>query len=207
MGGDKKPQHVVPAGTHVAILYEIMNLGTAVRMFQGKAKEYPETLVRFTFELPNERRPFTYTNDDGVEEEVEKPLVISREFTLSMGAKSNLRPFVEGIIGTRLEDEEARNFDLEDLIGKACLINVVHKRSHDGQRSFANIASTTPMLAGLEVPDQYNENRIRDINTMSLEQIERLPQFLQEKMRGSDEYRRRFVADDTPTIRPEEIPF
>jgi hypothetical protein len=43
-----------------------------------------------------------------------------------MGAKGNLRPFIEGFIGTKLHDDEAYNFNLEDLLGDACLLNVVH---------------------------------------------------------------------------------
>jgi len=43
-----------------------------------------------------------------------------------IGRGVNLRPFVEGFIGTKLHNDEAYNFNLEDLLGDVCLLNVVH---------------------------------------------------------------------------------
>jgi hypothetical protein len=59
-----------------------------------------------------------------------------------MGKKSNLRPFVEGVIGTGLSDDEAYAFDLEDLLGRACPLNVVH--AEVGDNIYANIHSASP---------------------------------------------------------------
>lgn len=203
-----KERPLAPAGTHVAIMYKLMNLGTRIQMFQGKLKEHPDTLVTMTFELPNERVKFTEKNIDGDDVEVEKPLVVSREFTFSMGPKSNLRPFVEGMIGTKLSDEEAYGFDLEALVGTKCLITLVHKKSGDGTKTYANVTTASPLMKGLSVPEQFNKNQIQDVNTMSLDEINKLPPFLQDKIKVSDEYRARFATEDTDTeINPENIPF
>ena len=192
-----KPQSVsftpAPAGTHVARVFKFMNLGTRYQEYKGEKKAYPDTLVNFSLELPNELNKFTYLDKETNEEvEVEKPFAISREFTLSMGKKSNLRPFVEGIIGVALTDEEAYNFDLEQLVGKVCLVTVVHKKSQDGERTFANIASTSPLVKGMEEPTPVNDTVIQDVNVMSKEEIEALPDWLRDKMVISDEYKDRF---------------
>jgi hypothetical protein len=187
---------LVPHGTHLGILYQIRNLGTRLQEYLGKPKEYKDTLVTFTFEFPHVRSQFDVKNDDGSTESVDKPLVLSREFVLSMGAKSNLRPFVEGILGVKLTDEEAYAFNLEDLLGKACLVSVIHRESKTTGKTYANIAGTTPLMKGMEVPERYNSMNVFDINTATEEEIATLPEFIQEKVKVSDEYKKRFGGEE-----------
>ena len=203
--GATKERELIPAGTHLATLYKMENLGTRLQEYLGKPKEHKDTLVSMTFELPNEMRKFTKNLDNGTQEEVEKPLVISREFVLSMGPKSNLRPFVEGIIGVQLKDEEAYSFDLEDLIGRSCLITVSHKVSTTTGKTYANITNTAPLMKGMAAPDQFNESRIFDVNTASEEEINKLPDFLLKKVTVSDEYKKRFGKEGE--ITSDDIPF
>lgn len=220
---------LAPAGTHVARVYRFMNLGTRFQEYQGVMKDYPDTLVTFTLELPNELNKFTVKNEDGTEEEIEKPFVISREFTLSMGKKSNLRPFIEGIIGTTLTDEEAGNFDIETVVGMTCQATIVHKQSKsDPDRKYANLVSVAPLMKGIEAPAQINETQIQDVKTMTEEEIEKLPEFLRKKIKDSDEWKERFdpatqnkreeireelekrgvvQPKQSEEINPEEIPF
>jgi hypothetical protein len=54
-----------------------------------------------------------------------------------MQAKSKLRPFVEGMIGTALFDKEADGFDFESLLGQEGLLNVVH---HPADRRIGAVA-------------------------------------------------------------------
>jgi len=200
----KKDYPVVSSGTHVATVYKFMNLGTRFQEYQGVLKEYPDTLITLTFET-DEEHEFTYKNEDGTEDKVMKPLVISKEFTLSMGVKSNLRPFVEGIIGTKLTDEEAGAFDLEDLLGRACLITVVHKTSAKGS-VYANITGASPLMKNMQAPVLVNQTVIFDVNTATKEEIDALPKFLQDKVIISDEYKKRFgVAVEE--LKEGEVPF
>src|SRR5688572_12631576 len=106
----------VPKGNHVARLYQIIHIGTIPTTWQGQERMTDK--VRLTFELSNERKVFREGDEP-------KPYSISREFTLSMGSKAALRAFVEGSLGTSLSDDEAYAFDIEELLGKACLLNVI----------------------------------------------------------------------------------
>ncbi len=73
------------------------------------------------------------------------PLCIwSTGFTQSLNEKSNLYKFLKQWIGTGFED----GFDTESLIGKPAFIVVVHNQSEDGKKTYANIASCTPIPAG-----------------------------------------------------------
>ena len=183
---------LAPAGTFPARVFKFMNLGTRFQEYKGQLKDYPDTLINISWELPTELNKFTVKKEDGSEEEVEKPFAVSREFTLSMGKKSNLRPFVEGIIGTQLTDDEAYNFDLEELLGKACLITIAHRKSEKNGNTYANVISATPLIKGMEMPEAVNEQRIFNVNDSSLEDIEALPEWLRDKVKESDEYKERF---------------
>lgn len=204
-GMTKTPRPLIPAGTHVATLYRLMNLGTRFQMYKGETKEYPDKVIRLTWEVPGETFKFTKKADDGSEEEHELPLVVDKEFNLTMGPKSKLRPFVEGIIGVQLKDEEAYAFDLESLVGKSCLITVAHKESKGNM--YANIMATAPLMKGMVPPKQVNESTVFDINTCTREEVDALPQFLKDKTTISDEYKARFGTEDTPNVEEDEVPF
>jgi hypothetical protein len=183
---------LVPAGTYPARVFKFMNLGARVQEYQGKPKDYPDTLINISWELPTELHQFTKKHPDGTETTEEKPLVISREFTLSMGIKSNLRPIVEGIVGATLTDEEAYNFDLEELIGMTSLVTISHKESKANGKIYANVVSTAPLIRGMSVSPAVNTPIIFNVSTATEEEIEALPQFLKDKVYESDEYKDRF---------------
>lgn len=190
--GSSRPKPQAPAGTHVARIYKFMNMGKRVQEYMGALKAYPDTLVSFTLELPNELHEFEYDNKEtGEKEAVKKPFVISREFVLSMGPKSNLRPFVEGVIGVSLTDAEAGSFDIETLVGQPCLATIVHKEGKNGN-VYANLKSVSPLVKGMECPAQINLSSFFDVKTASLEEINALPPFIQDKIKVSDEYKARF---------------
>jgi len=186
-----------PAGTHVARVYKFMNLGKRLQQYKGVDKAHPDTLVTFTIELPNELNEFEYEDKDtGETKKVSKPFVVSQEFTLSMHKKSRLRPFVEGILGTTLTDEEAGAFDIEELVGMPCQVTIIHNKSADGEKTYANIKSVAPLMKGIEAPEAINEPVKLDVKTMTKEEIEALPDFLRNKIVISDEYKGRFDENE-----------
>lgn len=167
----------VPKGNHVARLYQIIHIGTVPTTWQGEQKMTDK--VRLTFELCNERKAFK-------EGEPEKPYSVSREFTFSMGKKASLRSFIEGFGGTALHDDEAYSFDIEKLLGEACLLNVVHAE-RDGA-TYANIAGASPLPKGMDAPELFNDATLIDVNSTPFEDIEALPDFLKDKIKSSEEY-------------------
>jgi hypothetical protein len=117
---------------------------------------------------------------------------ISREFTYSFGSKGNLRPFVDGMTGTKMVDGESP--DLEALLGEACLLNVVHTEK-DGN-TYANIQGASPLPKGMTVPEMVNEKRLIDINSTPWAEINALPDFILKKMYSSEECENRRRADE-----------
>jgi len=184
----------VSEGSHVAILYSIVDMGTHTTTWQGQEKSQQK--VRLTFELPNELAEFNGET---------KPMVMGAEYTVSLADLSKLKPIIEGLVGRKLTDAEKANFskeEFEKLLGKSCMISVVHNES-DGN-TYANIATVSPLLKGVTVPEQINPSVIYDIAQGEDETFAKLPEFMQKKIRLSHEFNKSQAEKD---LNAKDIPF
>lgn len=179
-----------PSGSHVARCFQMIQIGTIQEEYMGNPKMMNK--IRLSFELPNEKKSWK-------EGEPEKPWVIHQEYTLSMAEKANLRKLIEGMIGTTLIDEEAFAFDVESIVGKACILNVKHKTSAAGNTR-AEIASAAPLMKGMECPLQFNPSNILTYSTWDQSKYDVLPDFIKEKMQGSVEFKNMLTAEDKDNI-------
>lgn len=175
-GGNFK---LLDAGTYTARCFSMIHIGTIEESFEGKSKE--SNKVRLTWELPTELKEFK-------ESEGEKPYFLSKDFTLSMHEKASLRKFLESWRGKGFSEEEAKKFNIVKLIGVACMLNVIHKPKKDGNMRL-DIASIMPMPKGMKAPDAINENVIFSINTPDMELMSTFPDFIQDKIKSSKEYK------------------
>ena len=109
---------IAPAGNHVAICYGVVDLGEHEQEWQGKVSL--KHRVRISWELCDELM------SDG------RPFSISKEYTLSLNEKATLRHDLESWRGRPFTDAELAGFDIFVLLGKPCMVNVVHKPKRDG---------------------------------------------------------------------------
>ncbi len=204
---------LAPEGTHIARCYQLLEVGTVDELYMGEPKHVSK--IRLTFELPEETKEFKAG-------EGEKPIVISQEYTLSMAPLAKLRKLIEGMIGTSLSDAEANAFNVEDLVGMPCLVTIVHKTSAKGS-DYAIIASTSALMKNQKAPAQVNPSRIATYEKWDQDFFASQPDFIKDKMKTSDEYKRKFepmteydkkkLADakkfvsDADSIDPDSIPF
>lgn len=202
---------LAPAGTHRAVLYKVVNLGTLPTEFQGQKKQSHK--IRLFWELTDEEVTYQVT-ENGVKVEKTAPFSIGRKFTFSMGDQSHLYPIVTGMIGQGLTEDERWNFDIESLLGMSSLITVVHEE-YNGQK-FAKVASTAPLLKGMEKIPANNTLEVIDVRKLTKEQIDALPDYIKNDMISSNEYHVRFLAPrgeqvdhnyPTEDINPDDIPF
>ena len=127
---------VPPAGSHPAVLVGLIDLGTHQRTYQGQDQgEAPQ--IYLVWELTSEPCPGTNRNH-----------VLGRQFTNSLNKKAKLRLFIESWSGRQLQEGE--EFDYSKMLGKSCLLNVVHKQS--GDYTNANIESVSKPPKGMTVP-------------------------------------------------------
>ena len=167
----------VPAGTHVARCYQIIHIGTILDTYQGEEKLVNK--VRLVFELPLE------TADFG---KGEQPFSIGRDFTLSMHEKSGLRAFVQGWLGKAMSDGEANKFDIATLLGKECMLNVMHRTANTG-RTYADIKGASPLVKGMTCPPLVNSAFLLDYDSEDFDlRFKMLPEWLQNKVSSSKEF-------------------
>lgn len=169
----------VPAGNYVARCYSMVHIGTVPEEFQGEKKMMNK--VRLTFELPTELKVFK-------EENGEQPYVLSKEFTLSMHEKATLRKWLESWRGKGFTEEEAKAFDITVLVGKSCMLNIIHKKKKDGETR-ADIATVSAMPKGMTCPDQINPTVVFSVNEFDPDLFAKFPEFLQTKIKSSLEYK------------------
>ena len=137
--------------------------------------------VRLTFELPTELKVFK-------EENGEQPQVISKEFTLSLGDKSNLRAFLNSWRGKALTEDECKSFDIAVLAGKACTLSIIHKTSKVSGKTYAEIASIGGVMKNMEVPALINPQMVFSVNSFDQVAFDSFPDFIKEKIASSQEY-------------------
>jgi len=179
-------------GTHLARCYRILDLGTRKSEYQGKI-DFKRT-INVGWELPNS------TLDNGA------PHVVGQYYTLSTNPKSKLRPVLESWLGRNLtRDEEAKGFDLISLLGKPCMLNIVHKEKQNGYTK-ADVTGVMSAPAGTDMPPQYNESVLFSLDDFDKETFEKIPEGLQAMIKESPEYRKVTGQKPAQQAAPESPP-
>lgn len=169
---------LVPAGTHLARCCQFIHIGHVPNTFPG-ATTAVVNKIRLTWELPDETNVFS-------DEKGAQPFSMSKEYTLSMNDKANLRKVIESWFGAKLSDEEAAEFDTELLVGKPALITITH--TVKGDKTYADVQNVTALPKSMTCPEPINKSSILTWENMSTEDFNKLPPFLQDKMKQAAEY-------------------
>ena len=193
-----KKRELAPQGNHVAICYKMVELGTITDTFKGE--DVTRHRVLLYWELSNELATF-----DGVE----KPISVSKEFSLSMNEKSTLRKMLESWRGKAFTEKEANAFDITKLMGVPCMVNVIHVTSQSGNQ-YENVSSITPLPKGMEIPTQFNDSFEFSIDGYDQVKFDTFPDFIKDKINGSVEMKSRQVDQGQSTEETQEddsLPF
>lgn len=172
------PRELIPAGTHLARCYQMIEIGTVKENIMGQDKIL--TKVRVGWELPEERRVFSA--DKG-----EQPFVISKEYTLSMNEKANLRKDLESWRGKGFTEKDAEGFDITKLLGVPCMLNIIHREAKNGN-TYDNIAGIMPVPKSMKCPDQENKTFVLSYDKFDYGAFDSLPDFIKDKMKTSLEF-------------------
>ena len=195
-GNTETKREIVPSGTHIARCYSMIHIGTVEWEWQGETKY--SNKIRVTFELPHEMRDFSGE---------QKPMVISKEYTLSLHEKSNLRRDLEGWRGKSFTNKELAHFDTTNLISKECNISIIHKTSKSGNE-FAQIGSISGITKGTDCPKQFNDSFIFNYeDNFNEDWLELQPKWIQDQIKGTDEYKSKMNQQKFKKIVPNDMPF
>lgn len=192
------PIKLIPAGVYGAICIAVYDLGT-----HNKDGLYPGTRheISVIFEIPTQRYDV-----DGVS----KPCTMPKRYTFTLGPKSNLRKDLEAWRGKPFDDMDLDNFDMLKMLGKYALIQVIHKKKHDGN-TISVINSIMTLPKDMKMPNKP-EN---ELHHFSFEEEFRgipnfVPKWVATEIMGSEEYNAKMNGappdpEDIPPADPEVV--
>lgn len=182
---------MAPADNHVATCYMVCDLGLHEQEWQGNTTL--KRRVRLAWELGEVMR-------DG------RPFSVSKEYTLSLNEKATLRHDLEAWRGRAFTEDELAGFDLQNILGKTCLVNVVHQSKRDGSGMYARVAGVSRLPKGMTAPERVNELVWLSLDEPDAElRLAALPEWLQKRINPLPA-----AEVEAPDLEPElndEIPF
>jgi len=192
---------LAPAGTHIAKCYKMIHVGQLDYLYQGEPKKKNSLWVYF--ELPNEMQTFS-------PEKGQEPYSVNIEYNLTYYEAAKLFKHVNAWRGKTLTPQELDDFEVSSLIGESCMLTVVHNVAASG-KTYANINAVTGLPKGMEAPKQFNESFLWDYNeNFSLSEFEKFPEFMQEKIKSTPEWRRTLPEAEPigePIGETDDLPF
>lgn len=194
-GSDFTP---ISAGVHLATCISVIDLGVQTTTWQGQEKKQHKVYI--CWEAPDETVLI-----DGEE----RPRIIGRDYTLSLGEKSVLRAHLEAWRGKTFTEEELDGFDLVNILGKPCQLSVVHTEKNG--KTYANINAIMSLPKGMNPPPLMSETTYFDLGSEEcLSMMEALPQWIQEKIKAGDTYQELISinnSDDYVEVDSDDLPF
>jgi hypothetical protein len=172
--GESKPRIQSPPGSHAARCISVIDLGTQETPYGDAHK------VRITWELPEEKAVFK-------EENGEQPFVLSKDYTLSLYEKANLRHDLESWRGRAFTEQELKGFDISKLLGATCMLSVVHKTTDKG-KTFANISAVSALPKGMQCPPMINSAVEYSISDGENDTYRAFPEWLRKKIASAHEW-------------------
>jgi len=134
-----------PPGAHAAVCVDVVDLGMLEVSFGGKTKQQHK--VRIVWQIEEVRAD-------------NKPFSVSKRYTLSLHEKAALRKDLESWRGKAFTAEELEGFDLEMLLSKAALLNVIQQTRDNS--TYANVASIMRLPKGMSAPTPSDYVRVCD---------------------------------------------
>ena len=183
----------IESGMYIGICYKLIDLGTQHGEYQGTPNTRRQVLI--SWEFPSE------LIEEG--EYKDQPYSLSKFYTASLNEKANLRKDLESWRGKAFSADELRGFDLDDILGKACMINVI---TNDKGKQV--IASITPLVKGAQAPTGINPQFTFSFADWSDDKFNNLTDGIKKIVMESDEYKNIMQVDSvmSENYAPDDAP-
>jgi len=196
-GGDFNSVPLPKEGNYPSRCFRLILIGTVPNIYQGQDQGMTEK-IWIDFELPTQLAVFS-------EEKGEQPFVVGIELTNSTSPKANLSKLISAMRNRPLTDKEQKAFDISVIINKPCLVSVTHKRKKafigkeieavTNENTHLNFNGVSSVPEGMSVPKAMNELTEINYDNFDIEKFNKLPKFLQDKMRLSEEFKMLNISD------------
>lgn len=134
-----------PEGLHRCVCVDVVDLGIIKTNYMGN--EFLKDMLRIVWQT-EDKMPSG------------KPYIITRRYTNSTHKKAALRQHCETWRGKAFTDEEFAAFDLDQLLGKNCQIQIAHNVSNG--ETYANVMAIVPPVKGLPNLTGQDYKRVKD---------------------------------------------
>jgi hypothetical protein len=182
--GGGKSFEIIEEGTHPAVCYGMVDIGEQKTNYNGEEKSADKIIILW------EVSDATITIDGK-----EMPRGISKTYTNSLHEKAGLRKDLKSWRGKEFTEAELAGFNLENIIGAPCLINIVHTEK-DG-RTYANISSIMALPKGMPKPQMVNPKLIFNMDTATEADLKKLPEWIQKKITESVTWKMKMLVSKT----------
>ena len=170
--GEKIPP--IGEGTYQAICTVIIDLG--LQRSEKFEKTYPKIMIMWSF--PTE----TIT----VKEE-ELPRVISKEYTNSLGEKSNLTRDLQAWRGKNFTQEELSGFNLINVLNIPCLMQIIYDERNGN--IYPKISSIMALPKDMQKSEKELQNIVFDFDTKETwNNYHNIPIWIQNKIKTATNY-------------------
>jgi len=171
-------RELVPAWSHFVRLVQIIDLGTQTVV--RKEEEKQQRKIMLTFEFPEEK--YEFETKDGEKKSGVK--LKSNQFTLSWNEKAGLRKFIETRQG--VQDLGNDGLDVKVRLGKSGIGTIQHNQ-YNG-KTYDNLEAVAPLMKWMEDQKAVTELSYFDLDNYDAKLFDKLPQWIQDKIRLSPEY-------------------
>jgi hypothetical protein len=175
-----------PPGMHLARCYRIIDLGTQRTEYMGQTKYLHKIMIGWEIHG---------TRDDGSPLKMQdgRPFAIFKNYTLSWSEKANLRLDLQSWRGRQFTQEEMRRFDLTNVLGAWCMLNIIERPAKTGNKVYSNVDGVTPVPAMLKqngLPQAVNKNEMFNLNEPDFALFETFSDNLKTKIQSSPEWQK-----------------
>lgn len=179
-----------PAGTHVAVCFGLVDLGTQVSNYEGRETKRHQVWV--WWELADE------VTEDG------KPVTVGGFYTVSLHEKSGLRKTLESWRGRPFTADELNGFHLSNIVNKPCMLTVIHEQKKDGGIR-EKIAGVTAVPKSVKPQPAKSKTVMLSLDDGEFDRVvyDALPNFLRDTILKSDEGQA-VVNGLTPKTQPQQ---
>lgn len=181
-----------PPGMHLARCYRIIDLGTQKTEYMGQTKYLHKIMIGWEIHG---------MKDDGTQMRMTdgRPFAIFKNYTLSWAEKANLRLDLQSWRGKPFTQEEMRRFDLKNVLGAWCMLNIIERPAKTGNNIYSNVDGVTPVPAMIKqngLPAAVNNNEIFNLTEPDMALFETFSDNLKKKIQASPEWER--ITGNTP---------
>lgn len=181
---------LLPPDIYIARCYRIIDLGTQTVTGIYGTQQKPKVMI--SWEILDDPKM-----EDG------RPFSVHSNYTASLDPKSNLFRDLESWRGQPFTDDELADFDLTNVLGTYCQVNVVH--SKDGK--FVNVKSVVKAKFSKDEKGNYikpapiNDNVLFDIEKPDMKVFEALSDGMQKKIMAAPEWNKK----SEPTAQVDDV--